>query len=53
MAACNVSDFMAQHANHLSRVLRLSQEARVDEYLLAAGNEGIEPPVLNQVNSDE
>ena len=53
MAAGNMSNFVTQHANYLSRVLGASQEACMDEHLLAACNERIEPAVLNQVNSDK
>ena len=52
MAAGDVTRFMSDHADDLSGAGRLSDQARVDEQPLSAGDEGVEGVVLDQMNLD-
>ncbi len=49
VSAGDVAGFVGEHADHLTRVLRLLQQPGVDEDLHPAGDEGIQPFVPHQV----
>ena len=52
MAARDVPDLVRDHAGQLARVLRAHQEAGVEEQVHAAGDEGVQLIVLDDVDLD-
>ena len=52
MPARDMPGFMGEHAHHLTRVFRLHDEARGDENILPARDEGVEPRIVDDVEAD-
>jgi hypothetical protein len=47
VAACDVTRFMGEHADHLVRRVRLHQRASIDEDAAAVGDECVEGPIVD------
>ena len=50
MPAFDVAGLMRQHANNAICILGIAQQARIDEYTFAPGDEGVQPIIEDKMN---